>query len=86
MWWTVRMKSRWALRMMPPIYSAKVVGLDPPTDVAILKIEAKDLPAATLGDSDQLEVGDVVLAVDDRLGIGQTVTKGNHQCAGPQHH
>jgi len=58
------------------IYSAKVVGSDPPTDVAILKIEAKDLPAVTLGDSDQLEVGDVVLAVGNPFGVGQTVTKG----------
>lgn len=58
------------------IYSAKVVGMDPPTDVAILKIEAKDLPAVTLGDSDQLEVGDVVLAVGNPFGVGQTVTRG----------
>jgi serine protease Do len=57
-------------------YSAKVVGLDPPTDVAILKIEGKNLPAATLGDSDQLEVGDVVLAIGNPFGIGQTVTRG----------
>jgi serine protease Do len=58
------------------IYSAKVVGMDPPTDVAILKIEARDLAAVTLGDSDQLEVGDVVLAVGNPFGIGQTVTRG----------
>jgi serine protease Do len=58
------------------IYSAKVIGLDPPTDVAILKIDAKNLPAVTLGDSDQLEVGDVVLAVGNPFGIGQTVTRG----------
>ncbi len=58
------------------VYSAKVVGLDPPTDVAILKIDAKNLPAVTLGDSDQLEVGDVVLAVGNPFGIGQTVTRG----------
>jgi serine protease Do len=58
------------------VYSAKVVGLDPPTDVAILKIEANNLPAITLADSDQLEVGDVVLAVGNPFGIGQTVTRG----------
>lgn len=58
------------------IYSAKVIGMDPPTDVAILKIDAKNLPAVTLGDSDQLEVGDVVLAVGNPFGIGQTVTRG----------
>ena len=58
-------------------YSAKVIGLDPPTDVAILKIDAKNLPAVTLGDSDQLEVGDVVLAIiGNPFGIGQTVTRG----------
>jgi Do/DeqQ family serine protease len=57
-------------------YSARVVGMDPPTDVAILKIEAKNLPAATLGDSDQLEVGDVVMAIGNPFGIGQTVTRG----------
>jgi serine protease Do len=58
------------------MYAAKVIGMDPPTDVAILKIEAKNLPAITLGDSDQLEVGDVVLAIGNPFGIGQTVTHG----------
>ena len=58
------------------VYSARVIGMDPPTDVAILKIEAKNLPAVTLGDSDQLEVGDVVLAIGNPFGIGQTVTRG----------
>ena len=57
-------------------YAAKVIGMDAPTDVAILKIEAKNLPAVTLGNSDQLEVGDVVLAIGNPFGIGQTVTKG----------
>ena len=57
-------------------YAAKVVGMDPPTDVAILKIEAKNLPAVTLGNSDQLEVGDVVLAIGNPFGVGQTVTRG----------
>ena len=57
-------------------YAAKVIGMDPPTDVAILKIEAKNLPAITLGDSDKLEVGDVVLAIGNPFGIGQTVTRG----------
>ncbi len=57
-------------------FIAKVVGTDPPTDVAVLKIDAKDLPAITLGDSDQLEVGDVVLAIGNPFGFGQTVTMG----------
>jgi serine protease Do len=57
-------------------FTAKVVGTDPATDVAVLKIDAKDLPAITLGDSDQLEVGDVVLAIGNPFGLGQSVTMG----------
>ena len=57
-------------------YNAKVVGTDPPTDVAVLKIEATALPAVTLGNSDQLEVGDMVLAIGDPFGLEQTVTMG----------
>jgi serine protease Do len=57
-------------------FIAKVVGTDPPTDIAVLKIDAKDLPAITLGDSDQLEVGDIVLAIGNPFRIGQTVTMG----------
>ncbi len=57
-------------------YTAKIVGTDPQTDVAVLKIDAKDLSAITLGDSDKLEVGDVVLAIGNPFGVGQTVTKG----------
>ena len=57
-------------------YSAKVIGTDPPTDVAVLKIAAKGLPAITLGNSDQLEVGDIVLAIGDPFGLEQTVTSG----------
>jgi serine protease Do len=57
-------------------YAANVIGRDPQTDVAVLKIEATGLPAATLADSDILEVGDVVLAIGNPFGIGQTVTMG----------
>jgi serine protease Do len=57
-------------------YLAKVVGRDPRTDIALLKIEGKDLPFATLADSDKLEVGDVVLAIGNPFGVGQTVTMG----------
>ncbi len=57
-------------------YTARVVGTDPPTDVAVLKIDATGLPAVTLGDSDQLEVGDVVLAIGNPFGVGQSVTMG----------
>ncbi len=57
-------------------FTARIIGTDPPSDVAVLKIDAKDLPAITLGDSEQLEVGDIVLAIGNPFGIGQTVTTG----------
>jgi serine protease Do len=57
-------------------YSARVIGTDPPTDVAVLKIDAVNLPANTLGDSDQVDVGDVVLAIGDPFGLERTVTMG----------
>ncbi|HEY0174397.1 MAG TPA: DegQ family serine endoprotease [Pyrinomonadaceae bacterium] len=57
-------------------FPAKLVGNDPPSDLAVLKVEAKDLPVLTLGDSDRARVGDVVLAVGNPLGVGQTVTAG----------
>ncbi|MET0623850.1 MAG: DegQ family serine endoprotease [Pyrinomonadaceae bacterium] len=57
-------------------FPAKLVGNDPPSDLAVLKVEAKDLPVLTLGDSDRVRVGDVVLAVGNPLGVGQTVTAG----------
>ena len=56
--------------------SAKLIGTDQPSDLAVLKVEAKDLPVLTLGDSDKVRVGDVVLAVGNPLGVGQTVTSG----------
>jgi serine protease Do len=57
-------------------YIAKVVGRDERTDVALLKIDANNLPAMTLADSDKIEVGDVVLAIGNPFGLGQTVTMG----------
>ena len=58
-------------------FTAKVIGGDAPTDVAVLKIDTKKpLPAITLGDSDKLEVGDMVLAVGNPFAVGQTVTMG----------
>jgi serine protease Do len=57
-------------------FTCKVVGTDRQTDVAVLKIDAKDLPAITLGDSDQLEVGDIVLAIGNPFGLSRTVTMG----------
>ncbi len=55
---------------------AKVVGSDPDTDIAVLRVEARDLPAITFGSSENLRVGDIVLAIGNPLGIGQTVTSG----------
>src|SRR5207237_4486363 len=56
--------------------SAKVVGSDKPTDLALIKISASDLSPLALGNSDAVQVGDVVLAVGNPLGVGQTVTMG----------
>ncbi len=56
--------------------SAKIVGTDPDTDVAILKIELAELQSITLGHSQYLRVGDVVLAIGNPFGVGQTVTSG----------
>jgi serine protease Do len=57
-------------------FRARLVGSDPPSDLAVLKIEASSLPVLALGNSDEVRVGDVVLAVGNPLGIGQTVTQG----------
>ncbi|MBT8329451.1 MAG: DegQ family serine endoprotease [Desulfofustis sp.] len=57
-------------------YSAEVIGLDPKTDLAVLKIEAKDLPKATLGNSESLKVGDWVVAIGNPFGLNHTVTSG----------
>ncbi len=57
-------------------FTAKVIGKDRATDIAVLKIDANNLPAVTLADSDQIEVGDVVLAIGNPFGVGQTVTMG----------
>lgn len=57
-------------------YEAKVVGTDVPSDLAVIKIEAENLPFLTLGNSDTVRVGDVVLAIGNPLGIGQSVTAG----------
>ncbi len=57
-------------------FKAKLIGADPKTDIAVIKIEAEDLPTVTLADSDKLRVGDVVFAVGNPLGVGQTVTMG----------
>jgi len=57
-------------------FPAKVVGADPKTDIAVVKIDATGLSAVTFADSDKLRVGDVVFAVGNPLGVGETVTMG----------
>jgi len=57
-------------------FEAKVVGVDPETDVALLKIDANDLPFAPLGNSDELEVGDFVVAIGNPFNLSWTYTTG----------
>src|SRR5579863_461241 len=57
-------------------FKAKLVGADPKTDIAVLKIEANGLPTLPLGDSSQLNVGDLIFAIGDPFGIGETATMG----------
>ena len=65
--------------------SAKVVGSDPDTDLAVLKIEAEKLPAITFAADEKLNVGDVVLAIGNPFGVGQTVTQGIVSALGRNH-
>ena len=55
---------------------ARVIGTDPSTDIAVIKIEGSNFPTLTLADSSKVQVGDIVLAVGDPFGVGQTVTQG----------
>lgn len=57
-------------------FTAKVIGVDAPSDIAVIKINATGLPTVPFGDSDRVEVGDLVLAVGNPLGVGKTVTMG----------
>jgi serine protease DegQ len=65
--------------------SAKVVGADPDTDLAVVKITLPNLPAITLSHIEQAEVGDVVLAIGNPFGVGQTVTMGIISALGRSH-
>ena len=64
---------------------AKVVGTDPETDLAVIKVEAENLPSITFAASDKLDVGDVVLAIGNPFGVGQTVTQGIVSALGRNH-
>ena len=57
-------------------FKAKVIGTDPKTDIAVVKIEANNLPTIALADSSKVRVGDIVLALGNPFGVGQTVTMG----------
>ncbi len=57
-------------------FTARVVGTDPHTDIAVLKVDAGTLPAITIGDSSNVEVGDYALAIGNPFGVGETVTMG----------
>jgi Do/DeqQ family serine protease len=63
---------------------AEVVGSDAPSDLAVLKVNASGLPVLALGDSDRTRVGDIVLAIGNPLGVGQTVTMGIISAKGRQ--
>lgn len=65
--------------------TAKLIGSDPDTDLAVLRINLPNLPAITLGRSDEARVGDVVLAIGNPFGVGQTVTMGIISALGRNH-
>jgi len=64
---------------------ARVVGSDPETDLAVIKIDLKNLPSATFAQSEQARVGDIVLAIGNPFGVGQTVTSGIISALGRSH-
>lgn len=57
-------------------FTAKLIGVDPNTDVAVIKVDANDLPVATIGNSDEVQVGQWVVAIGNPLGLNSTVTAG----------
>ncbi|MGC3963783.1 MAG: Do family serine endopeptidase [Rhodocyclaceae bacterium] len=66
-------------------FPARIVGRDPETDLAVLRIDAAKLPAITFANSDSVRVGDVVLAIGNPFGVGQTVTMGIVSAMGRSH-
>jgi serine protease Do len=66
-------------------FKAKVVGTDPKSDIAVLKIDTTNLPSITVADSSKVQVGDYALAVGDPFGVGQTVTMGIVSATGRSH-
>src|SRR5215471_14086503 len=66
-------------------FKAKVVGTDPKTDVAVLKIDANKLPAITIADSAKVQVGDYAIAIGNPFGVGETVTMGIISATGRSH-
>ncbi|MHB2015478.1 MAG: DegQ family serine endoprotease [Candidatus Xenobia bacterium] len=63
-------------------FTAKLIGTDPQTDVAVIKIDAKDLPTVPMGDSSSLKVGDMVMAFGNPFGLNFTVTRGSVSALG----
>jgi serine protease Do len=66
-------------------FKATLVGADSKSDIAVLKIDAKDLPAITVGDSSMVQVGDIALAIGNPFGVGQTLTMGVVSATGRSH-
>jgi len=66
-------------------FKARVVGTDPKVDIAILKIDASDLPSIVVGDSSKIQIGDYALAVGNPFGVGKTVTMGIVSATGRSH-
>ena len=66
-------------------FNAKVIGADPKADIAVIKIDATNLPVVTVGDSSKIQVGDYALAIGNPFGVGQTVTMGIVSATGRSH-
>lgn len=66
-------------------FPARIVGTDPETDLAVLKVDAKELPAITFAAPEKISIGDVVLAIGNPFGVGQTVTQGIISALGRSH-